>query len=76
LNFIDSLLAYPGLEQAQLGAEWPIMNRLCGDRSLSANDMPDAWLAAAVIEQGEHLVSFDANFKRLLSRSQFTRLVP
>lgn len=36
--------------------------------------MPDAWLAAAVIHQGEHLVSFDADFKHLLSRSQFTRL--
>ena len=31
-------------------------------------------LAAAVIHQGEHLVGFDADFKRLLSRSQFTRL--
>ena len=37
-------------------------------------DVAEAWLAAAVIHQGEHLVSFDADFKRLLSRAQFTRL--
>jgi predicted nucleic acid-binding protein len=41
---------------------------------LVANDVPDAWLAAAVIQQSEHLVSFDADFKRLLARSQFTHL--
>ena len=43
----------------------------CG---LAANDVPDAWLAAAVIQQGEHLVSFDADFIHLLTPSQFTRL--
>jgi hypothetical protein len=36
--------------------------------------VPDAWLAAAAIHQGEHVVSFDAAFKRLLSRAQFTLL--
>lgn len=35
---------------------------------------PTPGFAAAVIHQGEHLVSFDADFKRLLSRAQFTRL--
>ena len=44
------------------------------DKVLVANDVPDAWLAAAIVHQGEHLVSFDADFKRLLSRAQFTRL--
>ena len=29
---------------------------------------------ATSINQGEHLVSFDAGFMRLLSRGQFTRL--
>jgi len=74
LRFVDALLTAPGVEQPALGAEWPVLNKLCADKALAANDVPDAWLAAAVIYQGEHLVSFDAAFKRLLSRAQITRL--
>ena len=74
LRFIDALLAAPGVRQPQIGGEWPVLHKLCSDKSLSANAVPDAWLAATVIHQGEHLVSFDADFKRLLSRRQFTRL--
>jgi toxin-antitoxin system PIN domain toxin len=74
LRFVDALLTAPGVEQPALGAEWPALRKLCADKALAANDVPDAWLAAAVIHQSEHLVSFDADFKRLLSRAQFTRL--
>ena len=74
LRFIDALLTAPGVEQPELGPEWPQFRKLCADKMLSANDVPDAWLAAAVVHQGGHVVSFDADFKRLLSRSQFTRL--
>jgi hypothetical protein len=38
--------------------------------------LPDAWLSAAVSQTGEHLVSFDRDFRRLLPRGQFTLLVP
>ena len=74
LRFVDAMLTAPGVEQPALGAEWPALRKLCADKALAANDVPDAWLAAAVIHQGEHLVSFDADFRRLLSRAQFTRL--
>ena len=74
LRFIDALLAVPGVQQSNLGGEWHALRKLCADKILSANDMPDAWLAAAVIHQGEHLISFDADFKHLLPRSQFARL--
>lgn len=74
LRFVDALLSSPGVEQPTLAAEWPQFRKLCVDKALAANDVPDAWLAAAVIQQGEHVVSFDADFKRLLSKSQFTRL--
>ena len=74
LRFVDALLTAPGVEQPTLGAEWPVLRKLCADKGLAANDVPDAWLAAAVIHQGEHVVSFDGDFKRLLSRDQFTRL--
>jgi toxin-antitoxin system PIN domain toxin len=74
LRFVDALLSAPGVEQPALAAEWPQFRKLCADKALAANDVPDAWLAAAVIHQGEHVISFDADFKRLLSRNQFTRL--
>jgi predicted nucleic acid-binding protein len=41
---------------------------------LTANTIPDAWLAAAVIQLGEHLVTFDRDFKKLMKRTQFTVL--
>lgn len=74
LRFIDALLAAPGVERPELGAEWSVLRKLCADQALAANDIPDAWLAAAAIHQGEHVASFDADFKRLLARGQFTQL--
>jgi toxin-antitoxin system PIN domain toxin len=74
LRFVDALLTAPGVEQPTLGAEWPALRKLCADKALAANDVPDAWLAAAAIHQGEHVVSFDGDFRRLLPRAQFTRL--
>ena len=76
LRFIDALLGSAGVECPGLGPEWPVLRRLCDEMALAANDIPDAWLAAAAIHQGEHVASFDADFKRLLPRSQFTLLKP
>ncbi len=72
--FVDAILAMPGVELAPLGTEWPKLRQLCLDRQLNGNDLPDAWLAAAVEHQAEHLVSFDREFKKLLPRSRFTLL--
>ena len=74
LRFVDALLATPGVEHPELGAEWPVLRKLCADQSLAANDIPDACLAAAAIHQGEQVTSFDGDFKRLLPRTQFTLL--
>jgi len=75
IKFLDALFIVPGVETPSLSAEWPILRQLCVDKKLAANDIPDAWLAAAVIELGEHLVTFDADFKKLLKRTQVTILV-
>ena len=72
--FVDALLALPGVQLAALGPEWPKLRQLCLDKALGGNDLPDAWLSAAVSHLGEHLVSFDRDFRKLLSRSQFTLL--
>lgn len=74
LHFIDALLSAPDVVQPVLGAEWPVFRKLCADKALASNDIPDAWLAAAVIHQGDRLASFDSDFKRLLPKAQFTRL--
>ena len=75
VKFLDTLLAVPGVEMPFLGTEWPILRQLCIEKELSANDIPDAWLASVVIQLGEHLVTFDTDFKKLLKRTQVTVIV-
>ncbi len=74
--FIDAVLASPGVQLAPLGPEWSTLRQLCLDKQLTGNDLPDAWLSAAVTHRGEHLVTFDRDFRKLLTRSQFTLLAP
>ena len=72
--FVDALLAFPGVELASLGPEWARLRQLCLDKQLVGDELPDTWLAAAVEQSGEHLVSFDREFRKLLPRSRFTHL--
>ena len=72
--FVDAILAVPGVHLASLGTEWPRLRELCLEKQLTGNDLPDAWLAAAVNQQADHLVSFDRTFKKLLARTRFTLL--
>ena len=74
VDYIDAILSMPGVRLAPLGPEWPKLRQLCLDKQLGGNDLPDAWLAAAVDQVGEHLVSFDRDFKKLLGRTRFTLL--
>jgi predicted nucleic acid-binding protein len=63
-----------GVQRAPLGPDWSTLRRLCLDKQLTGNDLPDAWLSAAVTHRGEHLVTFDRAFRKLLTWSQFTLL--
>jgi toxin-antitoxin system PIN domain toxin len=74
IAFIDALLAAQGVHVAPLGPEWPRLRQLCIEKRLTGNAVPDAWLAAATNHLGEHLVSFDRDFRKLMGRSQFTLL--
>ena len=74
LSFVDALLDLPGVSMPAIGDEWPRLREICLSKGLSANSIPDAWLAAAVREMGDHLVTFDTDFKRLLSRGEYTLL--
>jgi uncharacterized protein len=72
---VDKILSEPGVVLATLGAEWSELRELCAAKNLSGNDVPDAWLAAATSHIGEHLVTFDRDFKKLLPRSELTVLI-
>jgi uncharacterized protein len=74
ISFIDALLAVQGVELSDSSGEWPVLRALCLAKNLTANAIPDAWLAASVTHLGEHLVTFDKGFKKLLTRSQVTVL--
>ena len=64
--YLDSLLARPGVSFLVAQGEWPRLKALCLDLSLAGNAVPDAWIAACVIQNRETLVTFDRDFKRLL----------
>ena len=76
INFLDSLLSLPSVQLAELGPEWTRFRQLCLEKRLAANDLPDAWLAAAVSQRGEVLITFDKGFRRLLGRAQLSVLTP
>jgi predicted nucleic acid-binding protein len=76
IGFVDALLALPGAQLADIGPEWKRFRQLCLDKKLTENELADGWLAAAVAQRGEHLVSFDRDFKKLLGRAQLTLLCP
>lgn len=74
--FIRALLDAPGVVMPTLGKEWRLFENLCEQNGLVGNDIPDAWIAATVIANHDHLVSFDKGFLRFLSPEHFTLLRP
>ena len=76
LAFVQAVLDAPGVERPLLGPEWPALADLCRTFDLRGNGVPDAWIAAAVRDRHEHLVTFDREFRRLLAPSALTVLDP
>ncbi len=76
ISFVDALLTTTGVHLATIGPEWPLLRTLCVDKQFTGNALPDAWLAAATMQLGEHLVSFDRDFRKMIGRSHFTLLEP
>jgi hypothetical protein len=74
LEFLEKLLASPGVEYGELGREWPTVKRLVREHTPRGNDIPEVWIAAAAQTLGAHLVAFDKGFRRYLSASEFTLL--
>ena len=67
---IDALLALPNVVCASADCDWASFKKLCVEKSLSGNAVPDAWIAACASQSGVPLVTFDKDFRKLLSRSQ------
>ena len=70
IGFLDTLLDSPGVALLDASSNWPILRRLCLDKNLSANGIPDAMIAVTVIQSREVLVTFDRDFQRLLPPHQ------
>ena len=74
LAFVEAVRDAPGVEAPALGDEWPGLADLCRTHGLTGNAVPDAWIAAAVRQHHEHLVTFDRGFRQLLPASSLTLL--
>jgi uncharacterized protein len=65
LAFVEALRAQP---QCVLlgpgGRHWEIFSRLCHEGGARGNLVPDAYLAALVIETGSELITADRGFGR------------
>jgi uncharacterized protein len=74
VQFMESLMQYPGVVILASGSEWPALKSLCNDGALSGNAIPDAWIAAQVLHHRETLATFDRDFQRLLPPLQLQML--
>jgi predicted nucleic acid-binding protein len=74
VSFIDALLDSPGVDLRNCGREWPLLRNKLLTLGLRGNLVTDAWIASAVETLGEHLVTFDRDFKRLLPARDLTLL--
>jgi uncharacterized protein len=75
ITFLDALLDIPGIAILDTSNTWPVLRQMCLDKKLSANAIPDAWIAAAVVQNNEVLATFDRDFSRLLPPHQLQLLV-
>ena len=75
IGFLDALLAHPGVSMSELGIEeWNACRQMCLDKKLTANDVPDAFIAASVRLLGARLTTFDRGFGSLLTPSDLELL--
>ena len=74
IAFLDALLGIPGIVILDTSTTWPVLRQLCLDKNLSANAIPDALIAATVMQSNEVLATFDRDFSRLLPPHQLQLL--
>lgn len=72
--FVDALLASPGVAWPAEANAWPLLRGKLLAQALGGNLVTDAWIASLVEAHGEHLVTFDRDFTRLLAARDLTLL--
>jgi toxin-antitoxin system PIN domain toxin len=72
--FIDALLDSTGVAIRHDAETWPLMRDKLLAHGLHGNLVTDAWIAAAVEAHGEHLATFDRDFRALLPARDLTLL--
>ena len=76
IAYLDALLKRPGVAMLATQDEWLALKKLCLELDLSDNQVPDAWIAASVLQRKETLATFDRDFVRLLPAEQLVLLKP
>ncbi len=76
VEFIDDLLNSETVSVLTGAREWPQLRSMCLQKSLTANSIPDAWIAALVLEHKEVLATFDNDFSQLLPAENLLLLKP
>jgi uncharacterized protein len=69
VDFVDWLLENEHVRLLGQTSEWTSFRSLVLDKQLSANQVPDAHLAALSLSLSEPFVTFDKGFRQLLPRS-------
>lgn len=70
IAFLDAVLESPGVTLLDTSSNWLALRQLCLTKNLNANAIPDALIAAAVLQSREVLATFDRDFLRLLPARQ------
>lgn len=76
IGFVDDMLDSASVSMLTNAREWPQLRALCLQKSLIANMIPDAWIAALVLEHREVLATFDRDFSQLLPAKNLLLLNP
>ncbi|WP_332775577.1 TA system VapC family ribonuclease toxin [Polaromonas sp.] len=69
VDFVDWLLEDTHVRLLGQTSEWAHFRGLVLEKQLTANHVPDAWLAALSLSLSEPFVTFDKGFRQLLPRS-------
>lgn len=65
LEFVEAVRSHPNSVRVEPGVRhWDVFTRLCRERSVKGNLIPDAWLAALAIESGCEWITTDRDYAR------------
>jgi uncharacterized protein len=74
VDFLDWLFEHSSVTMPASTLSWSEFRGALLQKKLEGNAIPDAWIAQSIQTLGEHLVTFDKGFKKLLQARQLTIL--